>query len=140
MSMRLRVLSPLATILDRQDIVHVQARDDSGAFGIKTGHAPFLTALPPTVVTVHTDRDHAFYIAVAGGILRVDRDGVLISSPDAAVGEELAPLAARVTAEKAARQQRQTEGHAQERKLQATLIHHLLDSVTSDRAGDGGVP
>lgn len=138
--MRLRILSPLATILDRPDIAQVQARDDSGAFGIRTGHAPFLTALPPTVLTIQTDGGHIFYAALAGGLLRVDRDGVLISSPDAATGDDLAPLAARVAAEKAARQHRQADSHAQERKLQAALVHHLLDSVTGERAGDGVVP
>lgn len=136
--MRVRILCPLSTILDRTDITQIAARDESGAFGIRPGHAPFLTTLPPSVLTLSTERGGMLYAAVAGGLLRVERDGVLVTSPDAAVGKDLAPLAARVAAEKTARQHRQAESHAQERKLQAALVHHLLDSVAVERAGDGG--
>ena len=134
--MRLHILTPLATILDRTDITEISARDESGAFGIRTGHAPFLTALPASVLTLRTEHGATLYAAVAGGMLRVDRDGVRVISPDAATGPELAPLAARVSAEKAAAQRLQRDGEAQERTLHAALVHHLLDSVTSDKAGD----
>lgn len=134
--MRLRILTPLATILDRTDIAGILARDESGAFGIRPGHAPFLTALPPSVLTLRMEHGAVLYTAIAGGMLRVDRDGVLVTSPDAATGSELAPLAARVAAEKAAALHRQREGAAQERTLHAALVHHLLDSVTGDKAGD----
>lgn len=134
--MRLHILTPLATILDRPDIAEVSARDDSGAFGIRPGHAPFLTALPSSVLTLRTEHGAVLYAAVAGGMLRVDRDGVHVTCPDAAVGPDLAPLAARVAAEKAAGLNRQREGAAQERTLHAALVHHLLDSVTGDKAGE----
>ncbi|AUN32704.1 F0F1 ATP synthase subunit epsilon [Niveispirillum cyanobacteriorum] len=134
--MRLHILTPLVTILDRTDISEISARDESGAFGIRPGHAPFLTALPPSVLTLRTEHGATLYAAVAGGMLRVDRDGVRVTSPDAATGSELAPLAARVAAEKAAGLHRQRESAAQERTLHAALVHHLLDSVTSDKAGD----
>lgn len=138
--MRLRILCPLRTVLDRSDILSITARDESGSFGIRQGHAPFLTALPPSVLTLVAGRGETHYAAVAGGMLRVDAGGVLITSPDAAIGDQLAPLAARVAAETAAQRHRQAEGQAQERKLQAALVHHLLDSVTGERKGDGGVP
>ena len=138
--MRLRILSPLATILDRPDMAQVSARDESGAFGIRPGHAPFLTVLPPSVLTLRLERGGTLYAAVAGGLLRVDHDGVLVTTADAAVGPDLAPLAARVRAEQATRQRRRTEGQVQERKLHATLIHHLLDSVADARGDDGGGP
>lgn len=134
--MRIRILTPLATILDRTDIAEILARDDSGAFGVRSGHAPFLTALQPSVLTLRTEHGAVLYAAIAGGMLRVDRDGVRVTSPDAATGSELAPLAARVAAEKAAALHRQRDGEAQERTLHAALVHHLLDSVTGDKAGD----
>ncbi len=82
--MRLRILTPLATILDRTDIAGILARDESGAFGIRPGHAPFLTVLPPSVLTVRIEHGAVLYAAIAGGMLRVDRDGVLVTSPDTA--------------------------------------------------------
>ncbi|WP_165771986.1 F0F1 ATP synthase subunit epsilon [Niveispirillum lacus] len=134
--MRLRLLAPLATIIDRSDIAEVQAHDASGAFGIRSGHAPFLTRLPPSVLTLRTDHGLVLYAAMAGGLLRVDREGVLITSADAAVGSELAPLAARVAAAQQEKQHRQREGDAQERTLHAALLHHLLDSVSGERMGE----
>ena len=134
--MRLHILTPLATILDRTDIADISARDESGAFGIRPGHAPFMTVLPSSVLTLRTEHGGVLYAAVAGGTLRVDRDGVWVTSPDAAVGPELAPLAARVAAEKTAGLHRRREGEARERTLHAALVHHLLDSVAGDKAGD----
>lgn len=138
--MRMCILSPLATILDRPDIAQLSARDESGAFAIRPGHAPFVTALPPSVLTLVSIAGDTLFAALAGGLLRVDRDGVMITSPDAAVGSDLAPLAARVEAERAAIQRRQHEDQAAERTLNAALIHHLLDSMSGERSHEGERP
>lgn len=135
--MRVHILSPLATVYDHSDITQLSARDDSGAFAIRSGHAPFMTVLPPCVVTLARADGGVQYAAVAGGLLRVGRDGVLITSPDAVAGDDLAPLAARVETERKARQYQQQEGLATEHKLHAALMHRLLDSVAAER-GDGG--
>lgn len=135
--MRVRILTPLATLLDRADIAQLAAADDSGGFAIRSGHAPFLTALPPSVLRLRLDDGAALYAAVAGGMLQVDRDGVTVTSQDAAVGTDLAPLAARVEREQADRQTRRAEGTATERKLQAALVHQLLDSTAAERRAGG---
>jgi F-type H+-transporting ATPase subunit epsilon len=135
--MRVRILTPLATLLDRADIAQLATADDSGGFAIRSGHAPFLTTLPPSVLRLRLADGGTLYAAVAGGMLQVDRDGVTVTSQDAAVGTDLAPLAARVEREQADRQTRRAEGTATERKLQAALVHHLLDSTAAERRAGG---
>ena len=43
--MRLTVTTPLAIVAEADDVAHLRAEDDTGAFGILPGHADFLTAL-----------------------------------------------------------------------------------------------
>ena len=42
--MRLRIVTPLSVVVD-EDADSLRAQDASGSFGIRSGHAPFLTAL-----------------------------------------------------------------------------------------------
>ncbi len=43
--MRLTVTTPLEMVVDARDVAHIRAEDSSGAFGILTGHADYITAL-----------------------------------------------------------------------------------------------
>lgn len=133
--MRVRILTPLSVVMDRADIAQLAARDDSGAFAIRPGHAPLVTALPPTVLRLTLADETTLFAALAGGMLRVDRDGVVVTSLDAAIGADLAPLAERVRADRTAAAALRAEGRATENKLNAALVHHLLDSVAADREG-----
>lgn len=49
-SLRLIVTTPTAIAVDEHSVRHVGAEDPSGAFGIKPGHADFLTSLSICVV------------------------------------------------------------------------------------------
>jgi F-type H+-transporting ATPase subunit epsilon len=88
--MILQVTTPLAQILDADDVRHVRAEDESGAFGILDGHADFLTTLAVSVVTWRGDDGSEHYVAVRGGLLSVDRRGkVAIATPEAVTGDDL---------------------------------------------------
>lgn len=76
--MRLTVATPLAIIVETEDVVHVRAEDETGAFGILTGHADFLTALIVSVVTWRDGQGTDHHVAVRGGMLEV-RDGHMIA-------------------------------------------------------------
>ena len=97
--MRLTVATPLGVVVDRDDVVHVRAEDETGAFGILPGHAPFLTALAISVVSW---RDHAGregHVAVRGGVLRVRRGSCLeVASREAVAGDNLEQLESDVLA------------------------------------------
>ena len=46
-----RVATPLAIIAEADDVAHLRAEDETGAFGILPGHADFLTALSISVAS-----------------------------------------------------------------------------------------
>ena len=80
--------TPLAVVLDAEDVHHVRAEDETGAFGILPGHADFITVLVVSVITWRDASQREHHVAVRGGVLTV-RDGVLceVATRDA-VGED----------------------------------------------------
>ena len=97
--MRLSVTTPLAIVVEADDVAHLRAEDGTGAFGILPGHADFLTAL---AVSVATWRDHSgaeHHVALRGGMLEVQGgQRVAIASPEAVAGDDLQRLEAEVLA------------------------------------------
>jgi F-type H+-transporting ATPase subunit epsilon len=86
--MKLLVTTPLAVIVDVEDVRHVHADDETGAFGILPGHADFITILTVSVITWRNHRDEEHHVAVRGGLLTV-RDGNLVEvATREAVGED----------------------------------------------------
>lgn len=86
--MRLTVTTPLAIVVDAGDAAHLRAEDATGAFGILPGHADFLTALAPSVVSWRDTAGREHHVAVRGGMLRVHGgDTVAVASPEAVPGE-----------------------------------------------------
>ena len=49
--MRLLITDPTAVVADDADVASLRAEDESGGFGILTGHADLLTVLPVSVVS-----------------------------------------------------------------------------------------
>jgi F-type H+-transporting ATPase subunit epsilon len=86
--MRLLVTTPMAVILDRDDIQYVRAEDETGAFGILEGHADFMTVLSISVIAFRDNAGTEHFVAVRGGVMTV-RDGTLIEvATRDAVGEQ----------------------------------------------------
>ncbi len=95
--MRLTVTTPLAIVVEAEEVAHLRAEDASGAFGILPGHADFLTALAVSVASWRDSRGVERHIAVRGGMLEV-RGGVeiAIAAPEAVVGDDLQRLESEV--------------------------------------------
>ncbi|MYM57107.1 F0F1 ATP synthase subunit epsilon [Thalassovita mangrovi] len=72
--MRLTVSTPTAMIEDVEDVRHVRAEDETGAFGILPGHTDFVTVLPISVVTWQAEDGREGFILVRQGVMTV-RDG-----------------------------------------------------------------
>ena len=91
--MRLIVSTPLAVVLDTDNVAHVRAEDASGAFGILLRHADFLTTLAVSVLTWRDTQGREHHVAVRGGMLAV-RGGDLVSvaTPEAVAGDDLQRL------------------------------------------------
>ncbi len=96
--MRLSVATPMAVVVDTDDVAHVRAEDETGAFGILPGHAEFVTAL---AISVASWRDHVgteHHVAVRGGVLLVSADTIAIAAPEALRDDDLRRLQTEVLA------------------------------------------
>jgi len=88
--MRLTVTTPLAIVVEADDVTHLRAEDETGAFGILPGHADFLTALAVSVLSWRHARGGEHYAAIRGGMLEV-RGGntIAIATREAVPGDDL---------------------------------------------------
>ena len=95
--MRLTITTPLATVVQTEDAIHIRAEDPSGAFGVLPGHAQFLTALAISVLTWRDSRGREQHIAVRGGVLSVSGGtAVIVATPEAVAGDDLQRLESEV--------------------------------------------
>ena len=77
-SLRLMVLTPAETLLDRAEVSWVQVQlSDGGGIGIYPGHAPLL-AETVTAPLRYADELGEHTLDLAAGILQVEYDGVTI--------------------------------------------------------------
>jgi len=69
--MRLTIVTPLPVVVETQQVAHLRAEDETGAFGVLPGHADFLTALAVSVVTWRYHEGGAHHAALRGAMLAV---------------------------------------------------------------------
>ena len=133
--MRLAVTTPLAMVVEADDVAHLRAEDETGAFGILAGHADFLTALAISVVSWRDQRGAEHHVAVRGGMLQV-RGGTTISiaTPEAARDDDLHRLETEVLA--AFRRQLAEEQAARidAQRLYLAAIRQIMRALRPDRA------
>jgi len=93
------VATPLAIIVEADDVACLRAEDETGAFGILSGHADFLTALAVSVVSWRDRQGAEHHVAVRGGMLEV-RGGqtITVAAPEAVAGDDLHQLETEVVA------------------------------------------
>lgn len=91
--MRLVVATPTSVVIDARDVREVRAEDPSGGFGIRPGHADFITVLTISVVTWQDAAATEHFVAVRNGVLSVKHGGLLsIATRDARAGPSLGEL------------------------------------------------
>jgi F-type H+-transporting ATPase subunit epsilon len=86
--MRLIVTTPIAVVEDTDDVFHVRAEDETGAFGLLPGHARFVTTLPISVVSWRDAVGTEHHIAVRGGVLIVGTDDTVEIATRQAIRED----------------------------------------------------
>lgn len=117
--MRLLVTTPVSVVIDVEDVHHVRAEDETGAFGILPGHADFITVLTLSVVTWSGMGGDEHHIALRGGVLTV-RDGNLVEiATREAVGEDTLRQLGRAVLERF----REEEEAEEESRVSATRLH-----------------
>lgn len=124
--MRLIVTTPTHLIVDSADVSHVRAEDETGMFGIRPGHADFLTVLDVCVVSWQDESDALHHVAVRGGVLTV-RDGerVEIASRDAIGEATLERLGGAVLERFRADEARESESRTSATRLHLATIRQL---------------
>jgi F-type H+-transporting ATPase subunit epsilon len=132
--MRLSISTPLATVVSSDEVVYVRGEDSTGAFGILSGHADFLTALRISVLSWRDGRAREHYVAVRGGMLSVrDGDTVVVATPEAVAGEDLHRLEADVLTRFQRRIDEERAAHSSAQRLHLAAIRQIMRLLRPDR-------
>jgi F-type H+-transporting ATPase subunit epsilon len=132
--MRLAVTTPVSVVVDIEDVRHIRAEDETGAFGILPGHADFITALAVSVITWRNHRDEEHHVAVRGGVLTV-RDGqfVEVATREAVSEDTLGKLGNAVLERFREEEQAEEESRVTATRLHLAAIRQLQRYLESGR-------
>lgn len=133
--MRLSVTTPLAIVSEADDVAHLRAEDETGAFGILPGHADFLTVLPLSVVSWRDGRGAEHHLAVRGGMLAVrDGDAITIATREAVADDDLHRLETHVLAAFRRRAEEELTARSDAQRLYLAAIRQICRFLKSERA------
>ena len=140
--MRLVVTTPTAVVVDDADVSDLRAEDETGAFGIRPGHADFLTVLAVSVISWQCD-GQSRHVAVRGGVLTV-RGGqeVSVATREAIGGETLERLGDAVLERFRTEATAESESRISTTRLHLATMRQLSRYLESDRQARsiGGPP
>jgi F-type H+-transporting ATPase subunit epsilon len=132
---KLIVVSPLAVVVEADDVTHLRAEDETGAFGILPGHADFITALAVSVASWRDARGFEHHIAVRGGMLQVRAgDAILIATPEAMQGEDLHRLEVDVLAKFRQQLIEEQAARSNEQRLYLAAIRQIVRYLRGETA------
>jgi F-type H+-transporting ATPase subunit epsilon len=134
--MNLTVTTPLAIITKADNVAHVRAEDDTGAFGILRGHVDFLTALAISVVSWRDDSGAEHHVAVRGGMLRVSGGKTItVATREAVADDDLHRLETEVLASFQRRNEEEVTARTDAQRLYLAAIRQIYRFLRSDRRG-----
>lgn len=132
--MRLVVTTPMSVVVDAEDVSHVRADDETGAFGILPGHADFVTVLTVSVITWRNHAGNEHHVAARGGVLTVRGGNLVEVATREAVGEDtLRRLGEAVLARFRADAKAEEESRISAARLQLAAIRQLQRYLASGR-------
>ncbi len=102
-SFPLRVITPQRVF--EREAIYLRLRDRTGFFGIMREHTGFLTLLETALGYYRTPDGQEVFLAVEGGILRVEDGRAIISSPEVFEGGDATELARRIEQTRERRQE-----------------------------------
>lgn len=144
--MKLTVATPLAIIIEADDVAHLRAEDQTGAFGVLPGHADFLTALTLSVVSWRDPKGSEHHVAVRGGVLEVrGGDAITIATREAVADDDLHRLETEVLASFHNRREKERTARTDAQRLYLAAIRQICQFLRSERApaipgGPGAAP
>lgn len=133
--MRLSVATPLAIVVETDDVAHLRAEDESGAFGILAGHADFVTALAVSVASWRDESGGEHHVALRGGVLEVQGgDAIVIATPEAVPGDDLHHLEAEVLAAFRRRLAEEQAARTDAQRLYFAALRQIVRYLRPERA------
>jgi F-type H+-transporting ATPase subunit epsilon len=132
--MNLTVTTPLAIVTKADNVAHVRAEDDSGAFGILRGHADFLTVLAISVLSWRDEGGAEHHIAVRGGMLAVSGgDTITIATREAVADDDLHRLETEVLASFQRRSEEEVTARTDAQRLYLAALRQIYRFLRPDR-------
>jgi len=133
--MKLVITTPVRVAVEAEGLRSLRAEDASGWFGIRPGHADFMTVLCPSVVSWRDAGEQERFCAVLGGVLTVRGGGVVeIATRQAFVGDDLDSLGGELTAAEAAAREARSLARTDSIRLEAAALRHLQNYLQGGRA------
>ncbi len=139
--MRLRIITPLAVVVDEDGIRSLRAEDATGSFGILPRHADFLTSLAISVVSWESSAGMPHYCAVRRGVLSViaGRE-IAIATREAVAGDDLATLDETVLGRFRADIEAERTEHVESTRLQLSAIRQIMRHLRPGGRSGSGLP
>jgi F-type H+-transporting ATPase subunit epsilon len=130
----LRIITPLAVVIDEDGVTALRAEDSSGSFGILDRHADFLTSLAITVVSWTSGGGARHYCAVRRGVLSVTAGhDIAIATREAVAGDDLATLDQTVLRHFRADIEMERTERVESTRLQLTAIRQIVGHLRPGR-------
>ncbi len=134
--MRLRIVTPLAVVVDEDGVVALRAEDATGSFGILPHHADFLTSLAISVVSWESSNATRRHCAVRRGVLSVaGGHDIAIATREAVPGDDLANLDETVLARFRADIETERTEHVESTRLHLNAIRQIMRHLRPDQRG-----
>lgn len=132
--MKLTVTTPLAIVVETDDVAHLRAEDPTGAFGILPHHADFLTALSVSVASWRDSAGIEHHVALRGGMLEVrGGDSIAIASREAVADDDLVHLETEVIARFRRQIAEERDARAEAERLYLAAIRQISRFLRPER-------
>ena len=129
----MRIVTPLAVVVDEDGVTAIRAEDASGSFGILPRHADFLTALALSVVSWTGEGERRRHCAVRRGVMTVEGGReVTVATREAIVGDDLATLHDTVLKKFEADAETQRTEHVESARLHLAAIRQIMRHLRPD--------
>jgi F-type H+-transporting ATPase subunit epsilon len=140
-ALKLTIATPSQVWFDGVEIVSLRAEDASGSFGIRNGHADFVTQMTSSVVRWTGTDNVPGYCAVNGGVLLVLGGAtVSIACREAIPGESLEGLEAIVRRRHADEDDAARRARVDQLRLHARAVRQILRYLRPRSGADSASP
>lgn len=134
----LTIATPLEMVVNHDAARSVRAEDESGSFGIRPGHADFITMLAPSVLRWTAPDGVRRFCAVDGGVMTVSGGrAVAIACREAIVGDALERLEREIARVRSAQLDAERRVRVEAVRLHAQAVRQMLRYLRGPLVPDG---